>query len=355
MSRPGTVALTVEHDGAVAAVAFSPDSTRFASAGGGAVRVRTIGPGAPLDVTSTEFVPSLAFHPAGTRLAVADFEQVFVRDSATGAVVWQGPIDPGTSVNRVLFPEDGTTVVAATDTVVVRLDAATGAELSRIRVERPLIAALDVSRDGTRIALAIDERHGGDHHNAGSARVIELASGAEVGRLTPDDAVLAVAFDPDGTRVLCCAADDTTRMFEAVGGAQLWPTEDDVDDQVTAPTCLAFDPRGRWTVVGGSDGFARILEAESGVERGRAPRLAPGLPDTGAGAVTHVAFSPTGRLAASASIDDVVRLFDLDGREVYAVSTEEVSAMTFSPDGRWLGLGCASRALVIDNGELVEG
>ena len=152
--------------------------------------------------------------------------------------------------------------------------------------------------------------------------------------------------------MLCCAADDTTRMFEADGGVQVWPDEEEVDEDVTAPHCLAFDPKGKWTVVGGADGFARVLEAESGVERGRAPKLDPGQPDPGLGAVTHVAFSPTGKVAASASIDNVVRLFNLDGKVQYAVPTDEVLTMRFSPDGRWLGLGCFGRALVIDNGEL---
>lgn len=353
MSQPGTVALDVPHDGSVQAIAFSPDSTLFASGGSDSVlRVRGTNTGAALDVPSAGFVSSIAFSPDGGRFAVADFEEASVRDSSTGSLLWQGPVAPGTSVNCVRFTPDATTLAAATDTVVARFDAATGAALMPwITVDTPLIADLDLSRDGERVALAIDERHGGDHRLAGSARVLELATGTELGRLTPDNAVFAVAFSPDGSLVLCCAADDTTRMFEAEGGAQLWPGEGDVEEEVTAPNCLAFDPKGRWTVVGGSDGFARVLEAESGVERGRAPKLVPGQPDPGFGAVTHVAFSPNGKAAASASIDNVVRLFNLDGKEHYAVPTDEVLAMAFSPDGRWLGLGCWGHALLIDNGE----
>ena len=68
-----------------------------------------------------------------------------------------------------------------------------------------------------------------------------------------------------------------------------------------------------------------------------------------------MAFSPNGKAAASSSIDNVVRLFNLDGKVHYAVPTDEVLAMKFSPDGRWLGLGCFDRAIVIDNGELGGG
>ncbi|MFJ4584647.1 WD40 repeat domain-containing protein [Streptomyces echinatus] len=354
MSQPGTVALTVEHNGSVQAIAFSPDSTRFASGGGDSlVRVRAVGTGAPLDAPSEGSVTGIDFSPDGAAFAVADFEQVFLRSGSTGKVIWQGPLDPGNSVNTVRFGPNGT-LVAATDTSVAVLDGSTGAVTRRIPVDTPLIAGLDLSRDGTRIALAIDERHGGNHRQAGSARVLALATGAEIGRLTPENAVFAVAFSPDASLVLCCAADDTVRMFEAEGGTQLWPAEgeeQDEDERVTAVHCLAFDPKGRWTVVGGADGFARVLEAESGVERGRVPKLDPGQSDPQFGAVTHVAFAPNGKAAASASIDNVVRVFNPEGKEHYTVSTDEVLAMEFSPDGRWLGVGCFDRALVIDNGE----
>ena len=97
MSQLGTVALTVEHDGSVQAIAFSPDSLRFASGGSDSVlRVRTVGIGAPLDVPSDGFVSSIAFSPDGATFAVADFEQVFLRNSSTGSAIWQGPLEPGT-------------------------------------------------------------------------------------------------------------------------------------------------------------------------------------------------------------------------------------------------------------------
>ncbi|MGW8631823.1 WD40 repeat domain-containing protein [Streptomyces sp. NPDC055793] len=357
MSEPGTVALRAPQDGSVQAIAFSPDSKRFAGGGSDTrLRVRSIGIGAPpLEVPTDGSVTGIAFSPDGTRIAVADFEQVFLRDGTTGTALWQGPLAPGTSVNSVRFAPDGH-LIATTDTLVAVLDQASGESTRRITVDPPLIADADLSRDGSRIALAVDERHGGNHRHAGSARVHDLATGKELGRLTPQDAVLAVAFSPDGLRVLCCAADDTTRMFEAETGKQVWPTPEEPDEQVTAPSCLAFDPKGKWTVVGGSDGFARVLDAETGIERGRAPRLNPGSPeDQSFGAVTHVAFSPNGKHAAGASVDNAVRLFDIEGKELYTVPTEEVLALRFSPDGRWLGVGTMNGALVIDNGEAGQG
>ncbi|WP_432034538.1 WD40 repeat domain-containing protein [Streptomyces antibioticus] len=358
MSDPGTVALRAVQDGSVQAVAFSPDNKRLASGGSDTkLRVRSIGIGPPpLEVPTDGSVSGIAFSPDGTRIAVTDFEQVFLRDSATGAALWQGPLDPGNSVNSVRFGPDGRLIVA-TDTLVAVLDQASGEIKQRITVGPPLIADVDLSRDGTRIAVAVDERHGGNHRHAGSARVYDVATGKEISRLARmEAAVFAVAFSPDGLQVLCCAEDDTTRMFEATTGKQVWPTPEDIDDQVTAPSCLAYDPKGKWTVVGGSDGFARVLDADLGIEKGRAPKLNPGSPeDQSFGAVTHVAFSPNGKHAASASIDNVVRLFNLEGKELYTVSTDEVLALRFSSNGRWLGVGTMNGPLVIDNGEANQG
>lgn len=352
MAEPGSVALAIPLDGSAAAIAFSPDSNRVACGGNGTdVQVLTIGVGPPLRVPSIGFVSSIAFSPDGSTFAVADLDQVFLRSSATGEVIWQGPVEASTSVNLVRFTPDGATLVAATDLVVQAINVADGVLGRRITVERPLITDLDLSRDGTLVALAIDERHGGDHHNAGSARVIELATGLPLGTLTPENAVMAVAFSPDAGMVLCCAADDTTRMFDASSGEQLWPLPDDIDDQETAPSCLAFDPKGRWTVIGGSDGYARILDAATGTERGRAPKAPPGGADVSFGAVTHVAFGPSGSLAASACIDNEVRLINLDGKERAVVSTDEVLSMAFSPNGQWLGLGFTTSAAVLAAGD----
>ncbi|ANB04419.1 peptidase C14 [Streptomyces ambofaciens] len=351
MSEPGTVARSVEHQGSVQAIAFSPDSTRFASGGSdNTLRVRPVLIGEDLDVPVGGSVTGIAFGPDGGTFVVADFEQVSLRDGADGSATWQGPLDPGNSVNAVRFAGDGQ-IIATTDVLVAVLDPATGAITRRVTVDPPLIADVDVSGDGTRVALAVDHRHGGNHQFTGDARVVELATGEVLGKLTPDDAVHAVAFSPDADTVLCCAADDTTRMFESVGGGQVWPLPEETDEQITAPNCLAYDPKGRWTVVGGADGFARVLDAATGVEKCRVPKLQPGAPDPGLGAVTHVAFSPNGKLAASASIDNVVRLFGLTGQELYAAPTDEVLTLEFSPDGRWLGVGCFARALVLDNGE----
>src|SRR5512133_3231027 len=157
MAEPGSIALTVPSDGGVQAVAFSPDGSRIASGGSDpTVSVTTIGLGRAVSIPSAGFVSGLAFSPDGALLAIADLDQVFLRSSTTGDVLWQGPVEGTSSVNAVRFTPDGKTLVAATDLVVQAVNVADGVPGRRITLDRPLIADLDLSRDGTRVVLAVD-------------------------------------------------------------------------------------------------------------------------------------------------------------------------------------------------------
>ncbi|MFF4274077.1 hypothetical protein [Streptomyces sp. NPDC001536] len=71
------------------------------------LRVRTVGIGAALDVPVDGSVTRVAFSPDDSKLVVADFETVLLRDSSAGSAVWEGPLDPGNSVNTVKFGRTG--------------------------------------------------------------------------------------------------------------------------------------------------------------------------------------------------------------------------------------------------------
>jgi tricorn protease-like protein len=337
-SAPGTVALTIPFEGAVRAIAFSPDGVRVAAGGDDSlVRVRTIGTGPTLDIPSDGFVSGIAYSPDGTTLAVADSEQVYVRDAHDGKVVWQGPIRVGHSVNRLAFTPDGATVVAATNEFLATYRAADG-KAGPLKELGQMIAGLDVSRDGTRVAVAMDERHGGNHHNAGAAVVFDVATLTEITRLTPDNAVYCVAYTPDGKSVLCGSADGTARRLDLVAREEP-PWKIEVEARF-----IAADSTGEWVVLGGSDEQARLIDVETGLEKHRVNHHA---------AVTQVAFAPDGRRFASASIDNLLWVSTVENknRDIYSRTTlNQVDSMRFSADSRWLGYGCFDQAVVLGNG-----
>jgi WD40 repeat protein len=353
MTQPGAVALTVPHDGSADAVAFSADSKHVASGGTSAtIDVRAVGTGQQHTIPAKGFVTSLAFAPDGTTIAVADLDTVALWDAHTGtAPLWSGPIQAQQSINAVRFTPNGAAVIACTDTLVAVLDAKTGELLRQWNVEVQ-IADVDLSADGTLLAVAIDQRHGGDHHNAGAAVIFEVGSGTERQRITPTGAVYAVAFDPDATVLLCAYADDPTGAAQATVAVFSLSTT----VSATAPpkpewtlavdaTGLAFgrtNEDGQSVVVGGADGLARVLDSASGIERSRVDHD---------GAVTHVALAPDGKWAASTGIDDRLQVFSTTEQVTrYAVGTAEGHALAFSADSRWLALGQVGSAVVYDNG-----
>ena len=96
-------------------------------------------------------------------------------------------------------------------------------------------------------------------------------------------------------------------------------------------TAVAFSPDGRLLASASWDNTLRLWDAATGA----AVRTLEGHQDS----VYAVAFSPDGRLLASASWDNTVRLWDpATGAAVRTLEghQERVSAVAFSPDGRLL-------------------
>lgn len=94
---------------------------------------------------------------------------------------------------------------------------------------------------------------------------------------------------------------------------------------------LAFSPDGNRIVSGGGDGRVRIYDGTTGAEQADLAGHD--------GEVLTVSFSPDGRHAASGGVDRTIRVWDVaDRKEVRVLRgyLGDVTSVAFSPDGKFL-------------------
>jgi WD40 repeat protein len=286
-----TVLARIAHNGAVSAVAFSPDGKLLATASSDhTARIVSVADGHELArINHDGAVWAVAFSPDGKLLATAS----------------------GDNTARIVAVEDGR-------------------ELTRIRHDGQ-VNALAFSPDGKLLATASN-----DH----TARIAAVEDGRELARVTHDGQVNALAFSPDGKLLATASDDHTARIVAVEDGRELARVTH--DGWVRA---LAFSPNGNLLATASNDNTARIVAVEDGRELARVTHHGP---------VSAVVFSPDGKLLATGSRDNTARIVAVDGgREVAHVTRDEaVKALAFSPDGALLALASGETS-VEEGGDLL--
>lgn len=156
----------------------------------------------------------------------------------------------------------------------------------------------------------------------GLVTVWDLGDGTPVVLRGHRGAVSTVAFSPDGRRLASASADGTVRIWDPAGRQP--PVVLTVDGP---PLGVAFSPDGRRIAVSG-DGPIRVWDATG--------RGTPTLLAGHEGTVKKVAFSPDGRVLASAGTDGTVRVWPVSGPGTPVVlhgNDSYVETVAFSPDG----------------------
>ncbi len=270
-------------------------------------------------VSSVRSARVVAWSPAGDRIATGGFGLVRVWDVASGRVVGAIEGHEG-AVSALAWSPDGARLASGGEDGVVRVIDPTGLrDPFELRGLRGGVLALGFDRDGKRLA---------------AAGVEELARW-DVAERT------AFAGDAWEGEPLLVIEDDAARLVEPSDG-EARPLG--LDHRAPA-TAIAFDrERGRVAIGDGAGGIVvRTLDA------GATPPFELPIAES-AGAVTSLAWSPSGARLAVCGGDRALRIFDVGRRTSIARvdgHASWVGDLRVTPDGERV-VSCSKALLVWD-------
>jgi WD40 repeat protein len=284
-------------------------------------------------------VMGLALSPDGSILAsVSGDRTAILWDVATGKAreILRGHAGSVTGV--AISPDGRTLYTSSLDDSVIAWDLTGTRGLVRqlIRAPSPMIGVTFNPRDPDLLALA---------QRNGPVTLWDLARRVWVGKPldVTSGAANAVAFSPDGSLLAAADADGTVALFDVATAARVGRSLHPRYGPLYAPgrqsrdiNGLAFSPNGRLLATAGNDNSMVLWDLARRVPIGR--RLRPG----GGDLITAVAISPDGRMVASGVDDGTVILTRVpDGKELYKLTPMGMSgpiSLAFSPDGKTLAI-----------------
>ncbi|MDT4895213.1 MAG: eukaryotic-like serine/threonine-protein kinase [Acidobacteriota bacterium] len=287
LSEPKGKLLAIPHEAEVWNIAFSPDSSKMATAcADGFARIYEVPSGKLLTTTAVQEknVWRVKFSPDGRFLATASGDM-----SSSSAKIW---------------------------------DAATGSEFLSLVGHTARVRAIDFSFDGKLIATGSRDK---------TVRIWDALNGRELKRLSvkqtqAEPEITDVRFTPDGRRLIA-ANNYSARMWEVSSGKVIF-------DLAQFALTVAVSPDSKRFALGKTDFTIEIFDAETGKPLLEIARHEAKIND--------LAFSPDGKIIASASSDRTVRFFEANtGAEIKSLKAHvnDAWSVAFSPDGKYVATG----------------
>jgi WD40 repeat protein len=303
---------------------------------------RVYGSGLALPLRHTTSVRALGFSADGKRLAAAALDgTVSVRDLASGAEVATVAGWPR-KVGRVVFSPGGDRFasVCTTSSIVreLRVHDFSGRQVRVFNDLKPNCICLALSHDGKRLAMT-DRVRGvtlWDVDEGKELLVLPRGPGlSSPGAFSPDGKLLAVASAfvgaLKGKEGATAAAE--IKVYNLTDGKLLHTLKTDG----VRPTALAFSPDGKLLASATSDRGVQLWDpsAPAGEAVGRT------MPEEGA-LIHALAFSPDSKRLFAGGFDGLVRIYDAGsgkGMRRLQGGVRQVQALAVSPDGARLAVG----------------
>ena len=298
--------------GDVSSVGYSPDGAVVAtSSAGGGVRLFRATDDRLLHVLAHRGATTVAFAPGGRMVASGATDgSVHVWDVPTGRLI--ATVGHSGAIVSLDFTRDGQTLLTGSTDGAALWNAATGLKLRSFANGQALRGALLSPDDALTLTWT-----GGN-----VARVYETASGRAVAGLEQAGEITDAQFAPTGDTVATSG-----RRNVYIWDAGTWERRHLLEGHTAAVRALAYSPDGRRLVSVGVDGAARVWDVGKG--------LLAGTLIGHAGVLIDTAYSPDGSFIATASADRTARVWPplLGALPILlAGHRDRVTHVVFSPD-----------------------
>jgi WD40 repeat protein len=297
--------------GAVAAVAFDPATRRIAVGSYKSVHLMSL---AERKWVSTldgqaDLVRAIRFSPDGKRLAVAGgpsgrFGEIRIWDVASAKPRLLSTIHGHSdTILAIAFSPDGSTIASASYDKLVKLwDVSTTKQIKSLKEHSDAVYAVAFMPDGKRLVSAAGDR---------TVKVWDVAAGTRLMTMNDAlDALYTVAVNPSGTQIAAAGADRMIRTWlwspdaSSSGGASA-KLSGSTFAHGDAVLRLAYSPDGSTLVSAGADRVVKVWDARTLREK----QMLDAQPDW----VMALALSGDGKWLAAGRYDGTLGLYALDG------------------------------------------